>query len=423
MGARIGRSKLFYGWVIVAAIFMIGGVSSGIRGSFAVMLKPMAADLEWDRSTIALTLSIGTFLTAILQPAVGRLVDDYGPRALYAVGSIVAALSVASLYWVYHPWQIYLVYGGLGSFAFVIMSGSVIRPAVLGQWFRRKLGLTLGLAASGVSAGNLALAPLATALVITYGWREANIILAAMQVAFVLPIALWLIKDRPAALGYLPDGDPPGPPPPGGGYPGVAAITGTTIGQAARRRQFWQLALPYFVCGLSSVMFGTHFVAFATDIGHSPMAAANAFGLMGFAGALGTLTTGYLVDKAGRKGPLAAVYLVRALAIVALMGLGGTAALYPAAMVFGFSNIASGPPTAALTADFFGQRSIGTIYGFVFLSHNVGGALGSYLGGLSFDLTGSYQAAFASAVLLLLVAAGITASIREGRPDALGGAR
>jgi len=197
---------------------------------------------------------------------------------------------------------------------------------------------------------------------------------------------------------------------------GLATMRRTSVREAARTRPFWLVMVAFFICGYGDVFFTTHLVPFAVEAGIPDMAAAGALGLMGGFSFLGVLVAGAASDRVGRKNPLAALYFFRALALAALALSSGELTVYLAAAVVGLTFISPGPLASALLADRYGALSVGALYGLAILSHQIGGALGAYLGGLIFDTTGSYYWSFVSAALLTLIAAGAAFSIRELRP-------
>ncbi len=192
-------------------------------------------------------------------------------------------------------------------------------------------------------------------------------------------------------------------------------------GTAIRRREFWLLAGSFFVCGYTSTgLIGVHLIPHAVDHGFTAMAASSAMGLMGAMNVVGTTASGYLADRYGKRLPLAAYYFLRGLSLFFLLAVGTTGELNLFAIVFGLNYISTVPPTSMLTADLFGRRSVGMLFGWIFLAHQIGAGLASYIGGAVYDRTGTYDWAFISAGLLGILAALMVLAIREpasGRPE------
>jgi MFS family permease len=184
---------------------------------------------------------------------------------------------------------------------------------------------------------------------------------------------------------------------------------------AVRRLPFWLLAGSYFVCGYStSGLVDTHVVPYAIEHGIPNMAAASALGLMGAVNTLGAIAAGYVADRYGRRNPLALTYFVRGLALLWLLTVQEAAALHVFAVVFGLTYIATVPPTTALTADLFGRKSVASIFGWIFLMHQIGAASGSLVGGILYEATGNYTPAFLSGAILCFAASAMVLAIRAG---------
>jgi len=160
-------------------------------------------------------------------------------------------------------------------------------------------------------------------------------------------------------------------------------------------------------------LIGVHLIPHAVDHGFPIMTASAAMGMMGAMNVVGTLASGYICDRYGKRIPLALYYFLRGLSLFFLLMVGSVAELNLFAIVFGLNYISTVPPTVTLTADLFGKRSVGMLYGWIFFSHQIGAALASYIGGLAYDLTGSYDWAFISAGILGVLAAGLVLAIRE----------
>jgi predicted MFS family arabinose efflux permease len=170
----------------------------------------------------------------------------------------------------------------------------------------------------------------------------------------------------------------------------------------------------FFVCGYTTGgMVLTHFIPHSAEHGFSSMVAAQALGVMGAMNIVGTIASGWLCDRIGRRGPLAVYYLVRGLSFVLLIYVWNEPSLHLWAAIFGLNYISTVPPTTALTANIFGRYSVGELSGWIFLAHQVGAALGAALGGWIYEWTGTYDAAFFSAAVLGFIASGLSLAIRE----------
>jgi MFS family permease len=216
---------------------------------------------------------------------------------------------------------------------------------------------------------------------------------------------------------------------------GIASVERTAIADALRVPSFWLLTAGLFNCGFSMSLLSAHGVPMLTDHGFHPMTASSAIGSLGMTAIGGGLTLGLISDRWGRKPMLAAVYVLRVAAFGMLFAVQDPRLLLLVAAIGGVGMSGSLAMTSALTGDLFGRYSVGSLFGLIFLSHQAGAALGSWLGGALFDLTGGYGAAFAVAAALLPIAAGLSLAINErarpasravplpGRPHPVAGGR
>jgi sugar phosphate permease len=401
---RALNGRLHYGWIVVGVTFLALLVSAGIRAAPGVLIYPLETDLGWSRAAIAFAVSIGLLLYGLAGPFAGRAMDRLGPRRVVLVGLALIAASTAASAAMTALWQLNLLWGvlsGLGTGA----AASVLGAAVATRWFVARRGLVLGLFGAAASAGQLVFVPLLMWLVVAIGWRPSTLALAAVVLAVLVPVLL-LMRDEPADVGLHPYGGPP--PAAAAGVPSPAARAGATsngvMARAVRVPEFWLLAGSFFVCGATSNgLIGTHFVPHSIDHGIPEVVAAGALALMGAMNFAGTLASGWLTDRFDPRRLLACYYSFRGLSLFLLPFVTDFSGLAVFAVVFGLDYIATVPPTAALAADLFGRRHVGTVFGWVFFAHQVGAALTAYLGGLARVTLGDYQAAFLVAGLLALM--------------------
>jgi MFS family permease len=401
---------MHYAWVILAVTFVAIFAGSGLRGSFGVFLKPLEAEFGWDRAALSGVAAVSLLLYGAAQPVLGRLVDAYGPRLVMAVSLVLLGLAALGTAFVQELWQLYLTYGVILSVAAGGPS-TVTVSAVAANWFVTRRALVIGIATSGISAGQTLLIPLAMWLIVTFGWRMGYVGLAAIVCVGAAPLVWLLVRDDPADLHLRPFGSGSANAAPTAAA--IAAERATSLGQALRSGPFWLLAGSYFICGYSSNgLIGTHMVPYAIEHGVGEIAAASALGLMGAVNTLGAIAAGYASDRFGRRNPLALTYFLRGLATLWLLTVQDAWSLHAFAVLFGLSYVATVPPTTALTADLFGRRSVAFLFGWIFLAHQVGAAAGSLLGGVLYEQTGGYGLAFFSSALACFAAAAMVLAIR-----------
>ncbi|MEE8109682.1 MAG: MFS transporter, partial [bacterium] len=231
-------------------------------------------------------------------------------------------------------------------------------------------------------------------------------------------LILAVIRNDPADVGLRMDGVTEEERVPRG--PGTTAAEANNLSHLPWKRAmttgpFWLISGGYFTCGFTVTLFSVHIIPYATDLGFDFQTAAGAVAFSGFFNILGTITAGTVSDRLGRKNPLAVTYFVRGMYFVIFILWQNLFTLYLFAAVIGFSYFATVPLTAGLTGDIYGPRNMGVLYGTMTGIHQVGSAVGAYLGGKIFDLTGTYQGAFLIAFLLLMSASLLSFLLQEAR--------
>ncbi|MGH7400562.1 MAG: MFS transporter, partial [Candidatus Rokuibacteriota bacterium] len=287
-------------------------------------------------------------------------------------------------------------------------TGPVVANAVVTRWFVRRRGTAVSLLGSAAMTGMSLLVPIVAWLIVSYGWRTAYVVLGGVALVGMLPLCLFVVRDTPEEMGMRPDGDAAvaGAPAP--------VITRTPASTALRTVAFWQLGGSFFTCGFSMALVSSHGVPMLTDHGYTPIFASWVIGVIGASSIVFTLTLGALSDRFGARPVLAAIYAGRAFIFAGLFLIrDNPAAMIGVAIAGGITLAGSMSMTSVLTADIYGRYSVGSILGVIFLVHQTGAALGSWLAGALFETTGGYGAMFAIACILL-AAAGLV-SLRVDR--------
>jgi MFS family permease len=404
--------RLHPAWVVLGAVTLCLLASTGIRAVFGVYIKPMETELGWSRGALSMAAALSLLLLGAVGPFAGRLADRWGPRRVVVLSlGLLGAGSILSAF-VTELWHIYVTAGVLmavGAGGAAMSTGS----SVVARWFDRSRGVAMGIAAGGMSAGQLVVVPLATALTLTYGWRSSFLWLGVGLLLLIVPIGIWLIRNTPEERGVRAFGAE-GPVQTAAQAAATRQAGRVPVSEAAQTLPFWLLMSTFFVCGYTSNgMVLTHFVPHALEHNFTAMQASAALGVMGAMNIVGTMASGWLCDRFGRRGPLATYYFVRGLSLVFLLYVWDAPSLHVWAALFGLNYISTVPPTTTLTANIYGRFSVGELSGWIFFAHQVGAALGAALAGWIFEWTGSYSSAFVSAAILGFVAAGLALMIRE----------
>ena len=396
--------------LVMAAACAIALVGFGARSIFGLFLEPMSAARGWGRETFALALALQNLVWGASLPVAGALSDRFGPARVLAGGAVVYALGIRGMAHIDSPALLQLTAGvlvgvGVAFTAFTIALASMAK--VVGPE-RRSLVLGLGTAAG--SFGQVVFSPLGQALIAAHGWEAALVNLSA-TVLVIAPLALLLpgAAKRWASAG--PDGaEADGPEP-------EQSLAGA-VREAMGHRGYNLLTAGFFVCGFHVAFITVHFPAYVRDLGLPAAAGAGAIAVIGLFNIVGSLASGAAGQRWSRKYGLSTIYALRAVAITALLlAPKTTAVIYAFSAAMGLLWLSTVPLTTGIVGRIFGLRYLATLFGFVFLSHQLGSFLGVWLGGRLFDATGSYDAIWWAGVVLGLAAALIHLPI-DDRPIA-----
>src|SRR3989442_30856 len=409
--------SIFYGWWVVAAFSFMTCISTGIRHAVGPFLKPIVADLGLDRASFSLVIALSLFLYGVFGPLVGLALDRFGARLTASVGTLVLVLSLVLTAFVRNYWDFAVVYGVLLPLGLAV-TGPVMASGVVARWFSARRGTALSLLGSASMTGMSLLVPLVTWLILTTGWRT-NYVLIAFDLLVgllggMLPISLWLIRESPESMGLSADGATPS-------AKATEAVARERVSAitAMQTLAFWQLAGSFFTCGFSMSLLSAHGIPMLTDHGYSPMFASWTFGVLGGSSIGCTVMLGALSDRVWRRPVLAAIYAGRVPIFAGFFLIrDNPAAILIVAGLGGITMAGTGAMTSALTADIWGRFSVSPVLGVIFLVHQTGSAIGSWLAGAIFESTGGYGAAVSLASPLFIAAAILALKI-DHRPRRL----
>jgi MFS family permease len=417
---RIAIPRLFYGWYVLAASFVILFINEGGRLVIGVMVKPMAADFGWSRSAVSAAIFLNMAVYAVSLIITGRLYDRYGPKWIIASATILISAGYALMTIMDSLWEFLLCYGvlnaaGLGG-ATIPIFGSLI-----GNWFEKRRGLAVSLALAGACFGQFLLVPVFSDMIEDYGWRTTTFWIAAISLVVNLALAFGIIRGDPERFGLQPYGGrervqlgddtrslPKAP-------SSSAGRRDLTLSEAMQTRSLWLFAFAMFVCGSADSLITTHLVPMITDYGISNDVGANMLAWLGLMGLPGILLAGPAADAIGNKIPIAITFTLRVLLLLALLRFKGVVPFWVFSLGFGFTLAVTAPLTPTLVGALYGVTHIGFISGFIVTVHMIGGGLWAYLGGVIFDNTGDYDLAFLISAGLAVVAVACTLLIREER--------
>jgi MFS family permease len=398
------RPRFFYGYVIILAAFFIIFAAYGVRFSFGVFFKPMAADLGCSSATTSLVYSISMFLEGIFSLVMGGLADRHGPRIILTISSILVGLGYCLMPLVHSTWQLFLFY----SLILGVGMGGIFVPVVsmTARWFTARRNLMTGLVSSGAGIGTLVIPPISAYLIKSYGWRTTFIIMGILILVVVL-IAAQFLKRDPSKIGQLPFGETPaaekGP---------AVPVKGYTFQQTLRMPQFWVLFIMIFWYGFYSSSFNVHIVPDAINAGMSSTIAASILSVSGGLLVVGRLILGSAADRIGNKRIFIFGFILSALALVWISLLQAHWAFFLFAVLIGFSQGGIGTSQSPIAASLFGLKAHGLIFGCIGFGYTLGSAVGPYFTGYLFDLTASYHLAFIICAVTSVISLGFAFFLR-----------
>lgn len=378
--------------LVVSALII--SICMGLRQSLGLFMRPMTVDLGITAATFGFSLALQNIVWGLSQPFVGALADRYGPRPIligtalcYAGGlllmvfskSIPGGLEVAG----------FLTGIGTAGTGFGVLIGTIARATP-----PEKRSQTVGAVAAAGSLGTMLLAPLGQALIDGYGW-QAGLLLFAVIAGSMALLAL-PVKALATTLGTHPTA---------GEVAAPQAPLGEALREALEHRGFLAMTLAFFACGFQLVFITTHLPQYLALCGVPAGVGATALALIGLFNTVGTYAFGVLGARYSQKRLLALIYLLRTLFIVAflLMPVTSTSTLVFAAAM-GLLWLGVAPLVTGIVGRVFGLAHFNSLYGIVFLSHQVGSFFGAWMGGVVFDLTGSYAVGWGALVVVGAIA-------------------
>lgn len=382
--------------VVLVAGSIISMVGFGVRSSFGLFLDPMTTSLGWSRETFALAMAIQNLLWGIGLPFAGALADRYGPVSVIIVGAIIYALGVFGMTVSGDPLVFQFTAGLIAGIGVAFTSFSIAMASMVRVVGVERRSLVLGVGTAAGSCGQVLFSPLAQGFISNFGWSSALIWLALI-ILVLIPLAIAMPNDPDlAAESHL------------------QQTLRQAIREATGHRGFVLLTTGFFVCGFHVAFITVHFPAYVKDLGLDPLVGAWSISLIGLFNIAGSLLSGLFGQNHSKKVGLATIYFTRAVVILLLLLAPKTElTIYLFAAAMGLLWLSTVPLTNGIVAQVFGVRYLATLFGIVFLSHQLGSFLGVWLGGVIYDRTGSYNGMWIAGIVLGLMAAIIHVPIDE----------
>jgi predicted MFS family arabinose efflux permease len=373
---------------IVLLLIVTGTVLSlcmGLRQSLGLFLPPIRADLGVSASAFGFAMALQNLVWGLTQPFVGMLGDRYGARPVLIGCSLVYVLGLLLMAWGGAETGLYLgggllVGAGVAGCGFGVVLGAVSRAVPA-----EKRTQAVGIVSAAGSLATLAIAPLGQQLIQLFGWQLALTAFASLAALMAL-ISLFVGPKMKEGEGEA---------------AGASGGARQALGDALAHSGFIAMTAAFFACGFQLTFITFHLPSYLGICGIDPAVSATALGVIGVANAIGSFAAGRLGTLYSKKHLLAFIYLLRSVAIICFLSLPISSAstiIFAAAM--GFLWLSVVPLVSGLIGNMFGVKNFNMLFGVTFLSHQAGGFLGAWIGGLTYDIMGSYSATWGSMIVI-----------------------
>ena len=392
--AQISKSTLN---AAIVAGCMVAFFSFGFSATFGVFLRPMSSELGWGREVFSLSVAVQVLCWGIAQPFAGMAADRLGTARVLAVGALLAALGFFLRGAIVTP-QVFVASGvlvgaGTGACSFPVVIAALSKVVTAQQ-----RSFVMGLGTAAASMGMFIAAPASTMMIGALGWQRA-ILLISLSFVVILPFLFLIARvSKPSAPS------------------GASGTFAAAIKSAFSDRSYVCLFFGFFVCGFHVSFIGTHLPAYIEDVGLAAAIGGVSLALIGLFNIAGSLLSGWSGQRYSKKSLLAGLYFTRAIVITLfILAPVSPVSIYVFSAIMGLLWLSTVPLTMGLVAHTQGLTFLSTLSGLVFLSHQVGGFMGAWLGGRIFDVYQDYTPMWWAAVGFGVLAAVIHLPIREAR--------
>jgi len=384
--------------VIIVCGCAIALLSFGPRSSVGFFVQPISREFSWGRDVFGRAIAVQNLLWGLGQPVAGAIADRFGVLRVMCVGAVLYAGGLVMMRYSTTPLSLDIGAGVMIGFGLSGCSFNLVLSAFSKLLPIERRGLALGAGTAAGSFGQFLFAPFGVALIGNFGWQTALMVFAGLML-LIVPLS-FALATPPATSGHVP----------------AAAQQSfkTALAEAFGHRSYVLLILGFFTCGFQLAFITVHLPAYLVDRGIPAQTGGWVIAAIGLFNIIGSLSVGWLQNRLPKRYILSVIYFTSALSILAFISFPITtfsAIMFGA--ITGLTWLSTVPPTSALVAIMFGTRWFATLYGFAFVSHQVGGFLGVLLGGMVFEKFGSYTPIWWLSVLFGVLSALINLPIVE----------
>ncbi|MFJ8268490.1 MFS transporter [Peribacillus asahii] len=384
----------YYGWYIVISATVIVLLSNGMRMGIGPFIEPFMNDLDLSRTELSFIVALGMIVYGIGMPIAGFLLKTLSTRFMILTGLTIVCLSIV---WTINAKgfvSFLLSFGVFLSLGLSFLSNVALSP-IISKWFVRQRGKALFYLATGGMAGIAVMTPLETWLIQLVGWQYTLLIFAVVFICITVPSAIFIMRedvpegaDMIGTVGHLEKREPPD----------------INVRDATKTNAYWKIVLGLFACGFGMNLLGSHGVPMLMDHHFEPMVASLGVGMIGIVAMFSTVALGHIADRFPRKNILFLVYFVRGLGFLGLVLAATNWQLFIVAFSGGLVWSGSVAMSTAILSDLYGTRLLGILNGWAYFGHQIGAALGSFLGGSLYDTFGTHFYSFSTAAALAIIA-------------------
>ncbi len=404
-------------WFAAGVTFVTLAITAGFRSASSVLIIPLEEAFGWGREQVSLALAINVLVYGLVAPFAAALMERFGIRRVVMSALIAVSIGAGLTIFMNAPWQLMALWG----FVVGASTGSlalVFAATVANRWFVQKRGLVIGALTASSATGQLIFLPGLSRIAEMTGWKSVSLTITVVALALI-PFVWLFLKERPQDAGVLPYGAAVDWTAPAKSSMGAGALAIDTLKQASKKKDFWYLFGSFFVCGLSTNgLIGTHFIPAAHDHGMGMTTAASLLALVGVFDLVGTIASGWLTDKYDPRKLLFFYYGLRGLSLLLLPSI-LFATIHPSTLVFvifyGLDWVATVPPTIMLCRTILGPERATVVYGWVFVAHQIGGAIAAFGAAVLRVQFGDYAIAFYISAVMCLITSYFVLQIAKGQ--------
>ncbi|WP_264739050.1 MFS transporter [Cytobacillus firmus] len=386
---------IYYGWYIVASASVIVLLTMGLRMGIGPLVNPIMLDLELSRTEFSIIAAIGMLIYGLGMPIAGLLLKRYSIKFVLLTGLLTVCLSILWTITSRGFFSLLFSFGIFLSLGLSFLSNITLAP-IVSKWFVLKRGKALFYLSTGGMAGIAVMTPVEAVLIDLVGWQRTLLFFAVLFICVVLPSAIFVMReDVPEGADdsvfqkntFMKEIQPE-----------------ITWKDAFKTKTYWQVVFGMFACGFGMNLMGSHAVPMLMDHHFKPMTASYGVGTIGAVAIFSTLFLGSIADRYPRKNILFWVYLVRGAGFLGLVYAANPWQLFFVSVTGGLVWAGSIAISSAILGDLYGIHLLGILNGWAFLVHQIGGAIGSFIGGWGYERFDTHLISFGLAAVFAFLA-------------------